>query len=278
MTAGIRIAITAGLALVAGPAVSFQAAPKQPQRQNQVPPRPQPQPQPATVPILPVTIVARFPHDPTAFTEGLAWHRGELYESVGREGLSDVRRVRLADGKILARATIPAAQFGEGLAVWRNDVVTLTWHDGIAHRWDATTLRRKAQHRYTGEGWGLANDAAGLIRSDGTPTLRFADPTTLADRRSVTVTLRDKPLAQINELETVRGAILANIWRTGFIVRIDPATGRVTAIIDLRPLVAEIAATDVEAVANGIAYDPAADRLFVTGKLWPTLFEIKIAG
>ena len=268
MTAGIRIAIAAGLAFVAGPAVSFQA---------QRAPAPAPAPA-ADVPILPVTIVARFPHDPTAFTEGLAWHRGALYESVGREGVSDVRRVRLADGKILMRAAIDPAQFGEGLALWCDDVVTLTWHDGIAYRWDSRSLRRKGQHRYTGEGWGLAADATGLIRSDGTSTLRFADPATLADRRSVTVTLRGKPLAQMNELEVVRGTILANIWRTGFLVRIDPATGRVTAIIDLRPLVAEIAATDVEAVANGIAYDPASDRLFVTGKLWPTLFEIKIAG
>ncbi|HVF93597.1 MAG TPA: glutaminyl-peptide cyclotransferase [Sphingomonas sp.] len=268
--------IAAGLAFVAGPAVSFQAqlAP----RPVPVPPRaPAPLPAAAVVPILPVTIVARYPHDPGAFTEGLAWYRGALYESVGREGQSDVRRVRLADGKVLARSTIEPAQFGEGLAIWRDDIVTLTWHDGIAHRWDARTLKRKAQHRYAGEGWGLASDSAGLIRSDGSASLRFVDPTTLVDRRLLTVTLRGKPLAQINELEVVRGAVLANVWRTGFLVRIDPATGRVTALIDLRPLVAEIGATDVEAVANGIAYDAAGDRLFVTGKLWPTLFEIRIA-
>lgn len=277
MMAGARIAIAAGLALVAGPAVSLpaQVAPVPRIAPPRVAP---PQPTAESVPILPVTIVARYPHDPTAFTEGLAWHRDSLYESVGGEGRSDVRRVRLADGKLLARATIDAAQFGEGLALWGDDLVTLTWHDGIAHRWDARTLKRKAQHRYAGEGWGLASDSRGLIRSDGTATLRFVDPLSFADRSSIVVTLRGKPLAQINELEVVRGAILANIWRTGFLVRIDPATGRVGAIIDLRPLVAEIGATDVEAVANGIAYDARRDRLFVTGKLWPTMFEIKISG
>lgn len=271
MTAGTWSAIAAGLALVAGPAVSYppQAAP--------VAPAPAPAAAlDAPVPLLPVRIVARYPHDPAAFTEGLIWQGGALYESVGREGESEVRRVRLADGKVTARAIIDAAQFGEGLAAWRDELVTLTWHDGIAYRWDARTLKAKGRLRYTGEGWGLATTADGLVRSDGTSTLRFVDPKTFADRRKVTVTLRGKPLAQINELEVVHGAILANVWHTSFLVRIDPATGRVTGIVDLRPLVAEIAATDPEAVANGIAYDAAGDRLFVTGKLWPTLYEVKI--
>lgn len=265
MTAGIWTTIAAGLAFVAGPAVSSVA---------QV--APAAAPDDSAPPLLGVTIVARYPHDPDAFTEGLAWHRGALYESVGREGRSEVRRVRLADGKVMARAPIDPAQFGEGLALWRDDLVTLTWHEGIAYRWNARTLKPTRRMSYAGEGWGLASDSTGLIRSDGTPTLRFVDPQTLAERRRVSVTLRGEPLAQINELEVVRGAILANVWRTGFLVRIDPATGRVTAIVDLRPLVAEIGATDREAVANGIAYDPAGDRLFVTGKLWPTLFEIRV--
>jgi glutamine cyclotransferase len=267
MTAGMWSAIAAGLALVAGPAVSSppQAARAVPSVAVEAP-----------VPLLPVRIVARYPHDPAAFTEGLIWHGGALYESVGREGQSEVRRVRLADGKVTARATIDAAQFGEGLAAWRDELLTLTWHDGIAYRWDTRTLKAKGRLRYTGEGWGLATTADGLVRSDGTATLRFVDPKTFTDRRRVTVTLRGKPLAQINELEVVHGAILANVWHTSFLVRIDPATGRVTGIVDLRPLVAEIAATDPEAVANGIAYDAAADRLFVTGKLWPTLYEVKI--
>ena len=277
MTAGRRIAIAAGLALVAGPALSFAGGSHPAQVARPVAPPPTAVAADAPVPILPVRIVARYPHDREAFTEGLIWHGGALYESVGREGRSEVRRVRLADGTITARATIDPAQFGEGLAAWRGDLIMLTWHEGVAYRWDARTLKAKGRLRYTGEGWGLASDSGGLIRSDGTATLRFVDPATLADRRQVTVTLRGKPLAQINELEVVGGAILANVWHTGFLVRIDPATGRITGIVDLRPLVAEVAATDSEAVANGIAYDAAGDRLFVTGKLWPTLFEIKLA-
>ncbi|KQU53238.1 glutamine cyclotransferase [Sphingomonas sp. Leaf339] len=230
----------------------------------------------ARAPMAGVTVVARYPHDATAFTEGLIWHDGALYESVGREGQSDVRRVRLADGKVERRGTIPPAQFGEGLAAWRNELISLTWHDGIAHRWNAKTLKRHGQSRFVSEGWGLTSDGHALIQSDGTATLRFLDPMTLKVRRQVSVTLNGRPLDQINELEWVDGAILANVWHQPFLVRIDPASGRVTRIIDLRPLVAEIGARDPEAVANGIAYDAAKKRLFVTGKLWPTVFEIRL--
>jgi len=228
------------------------------------------------VPMLSATIVARYPHDRTAFTEGLLWHDGALYESTGQERQSDVRRVSLADGKILARARIDPAQFGEGLALWKDQLVSLTWHDGIAHRWDVRTLKPRGQNRYTGEGWGLTSGSRGFIQSDGSDSLILRDPLTLAERSRVAVTIDGRPLRDINELEYVHGAVLANVWHTGFLVRIDPATGKVTAIIDLRPLVAEIAATDPEAVLNGIAWDAKADRLFVTGKYWPTLFEIKI--
>jgi glutamine cyclotransferase len=223
-----------------------------------------------------VTVVARTPHDRTAFTEGLIWHDGALYESVGRESQSDVRRVRLIDGKVEKRVTIPPAQFGEGLTAWGRELVSLTWHDGIAHRWDAKTLKATGTSRFAGEGWGLTSDGRRLIHSDGTSTLRFLDPKTLREQGRVTVTFAGKPLDQINELEWVGGSLLANIWHQPFLVRIDPVSGRVTQLIDLRPLVAEIAATDPEAVANGIAYDPAAKRLFVTGKLWPTVFEIRL--
>jgi glutamine cyclotransferase len=231
---------------------------------------------PAKVPMLTATIIARYPHDKTAFTEGLLWHDGALYESTGQEGASDVRRVNLADGKILARATIPAAQFGEGLALSAGQLISLTWHDGIAHRWDVRSLKPRGEGRYTGEGWGLTADATQLIQSDGSPTLIFRDPKTLAERRRVPVTIDGRPLRDINELEYVRGAVLANVWHTGFLVRIDPASGRVIAVIDLRPLVAEVGATDGDSVLNGIAWDAKADRLFVTGKYWPTLFEIRL--
>lgn len=233
-------------------------------------------PDDAPVPVLTARVVARFPHDPTAFTEGLLWHDGALYESIGLEGRSEVRRVTLADGKVTARARIPASEFGEGLAAWGNELVSLTWHGGVAHRWDIRTLKPRGDGRFTGEGWGLTTDATGLIQSDGTTTLRFLDPRTLAVRRTVDVTLRGQPVRDVNELEAVDGAILANVWHTSYLLRIDPATGRTTAIIDLSPIVAQVRVTDPEAVANGIAWDPARRRLFVTGKLWPALFEIAL--
>jgi glutamine cyclotransferase len=227
------------------------------------------------VPVLTARIVARYPHDPAAFTQGLAWADGALYESTGIAGRSEVRRVAL-NGRVTVRARIDPKQFGEGLAVWRDQIVTLTWHDGIAHRWNARTLRRVGSARYVGEGWGLAANGDTLALSDGTPTLRFLDAATFRESRRVTVTLRGRPLAEVNELEYVDGALLANVWHTGLLVRIDPASGRVTALVDLRPLVVEVAARDPEAVANGIAWDAKRRRLFVTGKLWPTLFEIAL--
>lgn len=238
-------------------------------------PAPRVAPAPARPPLLVPRVVARYPHDRAAFTEGLIWHDGALYESVGLEGQSDVRRVNLATGRVLARARIPAAQFGEGLAAWKGGLVSLTWHDGIAHRWTAA-LRPLGTLRYEGEGWGLASDARGFVRSDGSATLTFHDPATLKVTRRLTVTLNGRPLDQLNELEVVDGAILANVWHQPFILRIDPASGRVTGVVDLRAIVAEVGATDRESVANGIAWDAGRRRLFVTGKRWPTVFEIAL--
>lgn len=237
---------------------------------------PQAQPAPAPVPVLAARIVHRYPHDPHAFTEGLLWRDGALYESIGLEGRSEVRRVDLATGKVVQRARIPADQFGEGLASWGTQLISLTWHGGVAHRWDARTLRRVGGGRFAGEGWGLASDGRQLVHSDGTATLRFLDPATLGVARQVTVTLRGRPVGQVNELEVVDGQVLANVWHTPYLLRIDPADGRATAVVDLRPVVAEIKARDPEAVANGIAWDAKGRRLFVTGKLWPTLFEIAL--
>ncbi|MFK3889483.1 glutaminyl-peptide cyclotransferase [Sphingomonas sp. NPDC079357] len=225
--------------------------------------------------VVPV-IVRRTPHDPAAFTEGLVWHGGALVESVGLEGRSDVRRVDVATGKVVLRRTIPAAQFGEGLAVWKGEAISLTWHDGVAHRWTAATLKPLGTMRYTGEGWGLTSDATSLIRSDGSATLTFHDPATMKVRRKLTVTFAGRALDQINELEMVDGQILANVWHQPFIVSIDPRSGVVTRVIDLRAIVAEVGARDPEAVANGIAWDAKARRLFVTGKRWPTMFEIRL--
>ncbi|MFV1918383.1 glutaminyl-peptide cyclotransferase [Sphingomonas sp. MJ1 (PH-R8)] len=233
---------------------------------------------PSPAPVYPITarIVARYPHDPGAFTEGLLWHDGALFESIGLEGRSEVRRVRLEDGQVLARAVLPADQFGEGLALWENSLVSLTWKTGLAHRWDAKTLKRTGSFRYTGEGWGLASDGKALIQSDGSATLRFRDPKSFAVQRELTVTANGRPVRNLNELEVVDGAIFANVWHRNYLVRIDPASGAVTGLMDLSALATEVAATDPEAVPNGIAWDPAKRRLFVTGKLWPTLFEIAL--
>ena len=221
-------------------------------------------------------IAAAYPHDPGAFTQGLFYLDGALYESTGQIGRSTIRRVRIADGRVLQSATIPPTQFGEGIVNWGDQIISVTWTGGIGHRWDRATLRWLGMWRYQGEGWGLTQNGAEIIMSDGTAELRFLDPATLAERRRLAVTLRGRPLEGLNELEWVRGEILANVWRTGLIVRIDPASGRVTGIVDLRPLAAEHGGGDPDKVLNGIAYDAAGDRLFVTGKNWPRLYEIDL--
>lgn len=245
----------------------------------QVAPPPAPaavQPQPTPVVAIPMRIVARYPHDRTAFTQGLLWHDGALFESTGQPRQSEVRRVRLSDGRVLVRRRLPGEQFGEGLTRVGNQLVSLTWTDGIAHRWDAATLKPLGQSRYPGEGWGLAHDGTSLILSDGTPTLRFLNPVTLAKRRRVTITANGRPVRNLNELEMIDGQLWGNIWHRDYIVRIDPATGAVNALVDLAPLRAELGVLDPEAVLNGIAWDAQGKRLFVTGKWWPTLFEIAL--
>ena len=270
-----RIALIAGLAASTG----WLAPILLPAGAQTVPPRPPavaaaPAPRPA---LLPVAVVARHPHDPAAFTQGLLVHDGQLYESTGRVGQSEVRRVEIATGRVLARASIPADQFGEGLARWGDLLISLTWTDGIAHRWDVRRLRREGRPlRYSGEGWGLATTADGLVFSDGSDELRFLDPDSFAERRRLPVRIGGQPIRQLNELEVVDGRIFANVWMTGFILVIDPDSGVVTHVLDLRPLVAEVAADDRDAVLNGIAWDADNRRLYVTGKLWPTLFEIRL--
>ncbi len=231
---------------------------------------------PTPVPVQGVEIKATYPHDAQAFTQGLFFAEGQLYESTGLPGQSDVRKVRLADGKVLQRAVIPADQFGEGSTAWGKEIVSLTWQHGIAHRWDRATLRRTGGFRYQGEGWGLTQDGRSLILSDGTPSLRFIDPVTFEEQRRITVTVDGQPVAQLNELEWVGGEIWANIWQTSRIARVDPATGAVKGWIDLAGLARLHASTDPDKVPNGIAYEPRSKRLFVTGKRWPKLYEIKL--
>ncbi len=221
-------------------------------------------------------VVAAWPHDPAAFTQGLAWRNGELLESTGRSP-SSVRRVRLADGAVLQRRELDHDLFGEGLTEIDGRVFTLTWTSGRGFVWKADDLSPLATFSYPGEGWGLTDDGRRLILSDGTPVLRFLDPDTFDETGRLQVTLEGRPLGSLNELEWIDGEIFANVWQTDYIVRIDPATGAVTGVIDLRGLLPEAARRDpADDVLNGIAWDPEARRLFVTGKNWPTLFEIRL--
>jgi glutamine cyclotransferase len=230
------------------------------------------------IPVQGVQVRTAYPHDVGAFTEGLLYLDGDIYESTGLEGRSDIRRVRLADGVVLQSQAIDPDLFGEGIVNWGDDLISLTWRDGVGFRWDRKTLTRKGSFRYRGEGWSLTQDGKRLIMSDGTPWLRFLDPRTLKETGRVKVTADGQPVRNLNELEWVKDEVLANIWLTHRIARIDPATGRVKGWIDLSSLPEVRMGLGPDAVANGIAYDAAKDRLFVTGKNWPHLYEIGLTG
>lgn len=216
-----------------------------------------------------------YPHDPDAFTQGLQFIDGALYEGTGLNGRSSIRKVALDTGTVLQKRDVAERYFGEGITVWKSELFELTWQAGVAFVYDKTTFEPRRTITYTGEGWGLTHDGTHLIMSDGSSELRVLDPATFAERRRIKVTAVGAPLKNLNELEYVKGEIFANIWQTDYIARIAPGTGKVTGYIDLRGLLtaAERARTDV---LNGIAYDAAHDRLFITGKLWPKLFEIKV--
>ena len=231
---------------------------------------------PGHAPIWGFRIVATYPHDPRAFTQGLLFLDGDLYESTGQIGRSTIRRVRLEDGEVLQSVDIPEGLFGEGLVNWGDQLISITWQDGVGYRWDRRTLRRLGLWRYRGEGWGLTQNGTDIIMSDGTHELRFLDPSTLRERRRVAVMDGNFPVLRLNELEWVNGEIFANVWMTPMIARIDPQTGRVTGWIDLSALDAQRARWRGDDVLNGIAYDDAGDRLFVTGKNWRQLYEIDL--
>jgi glutaminyl-peptide cyclotransferase len=235
----------------------------------------QPASQNANLPMFSYQVQHIYPHDPNAFTQGLQFVNGVLYEGTGLNGRSSIRRVSLETGKVLKQRDISAEHFGEGITVFKNELFELTWQTGVAFVYDKTTLAPRRSFHYQGEGWGLTHDGTNLIMSDGTNELRILDPVTFAERRRLKVTAVGAPLKNLNELEYVKGEILANVWQTDYVARISPATGNVIGYIDLRGLLttAERAKTDV---LNGIAYDEAHDRLFITGKLWPKLFEVKL--
>ena len=233
--------------------------------------------EPAATPIYRYKVVRSYPHDRQAFTQGLVYHGGFLYEGTGQLGQSGIRRVRLETGEVLKIRSLDARYFGEGIAIWNDSLIQLTWQHGVGFVYDRDTFEPKRTFRYQGEGWGLTHDGTRLIMSDGSESgaLRFFDPDTLRETGKLIVRSGRTPVAHLNELEFVRGEIYANVWETERIARISPKTGQVTGWIDLRGLLDPREAAGVD-VLNGIAYDAEQDRLFVTGKLWPRVFEIQL--
>jgi glutamine cyclotransferase len=220
-------------------------------------------------------VVAVYPHDPNAFTQGLAIAGGQLYEGTGLYGQSTIRKVDLATGRVEKQRPINAMYFGEGIAILDGHLYQLTWQNGIGIVYDLATFSQQRTFQYTGEGWGLTQDGKQLILSDGSAKLRFLDPQTFAVVREIDVRDHGQPVTKLNELEYIDGEIWSNVWYDDRIARISPATGEVLGWIDLAALYPKSARSS-EAVLNGIAYDAAAKRLFVTGKNWPQLYEIEI--
>lgn len=221
-------------------------------------------------------IVKEYPHDPEAYTQGLIFADGSLLESTGRTGQSTLRRVELQTGKVLERIDIPRPYFAEGLAQLKGKLYQLTWQHGVGFIYDSATFAKLGEFKYSGEGWGLTTDGQRLILSDGTNVLRFFDPEDFKLSKTIAVLDRGRAVMELNELEFVQGEVYANVWHNPRIARIDPQTGRVKDWIDLTGLRELSGVRDEEGVLNGIAYDETSGRLFVTGKLWPKLFEIRL--
>jgi glutaminyl-peptide cyclotransferase len=220
-------------------------------------------------------VVHVYPHDAQAFTQGLIFRDGFLYESTGINGRSTLRKVELETGKVVQQRRVDARYFAEGLTDWGSQLLQLTWSTNVGFVYDLATFEPRRTFPYDGEGWGLTHDATSLIMSDGSDQLRFLDPVTLKERRRVQVSDRGTPVRSLNELEFVRGRVYANVWLTDRIAVIDPESGSVTAWLDLASLYRR-PQPGGDDVLNGIAYDATAGRMFVTGKLWPNLFEIRL--
>ncbi len=221
-------------------------------------------------------VLHTWPHDADAFTQGLVFQGGKLFEGTGQEGRSSLRLVELETGRILKKVDVPSPYFGEGITLLKGKVYQLTWQNQRGFIYDASTFSKLGEFTFTGEGWGLANDGQSLILSDGTNRIRFIDPDNFQVRKTIAVFDGSTRISRLNELEYVRGEIYANIWHAERIARIDPQTGHIVGWIDLTGLRSQIEVHDEEAVLNGIAYDETNGRLFVTGKLWPKLFEIRV--
>lgn len=221
-------------------------------------------------------VVNVYPHDRQAYTQGLIWCDGFLYEGTGLHGASSLRKVHLDTGRVVEKHSLDWQYFGEGITEWGGRLLQLTWNSNLGFIYDRSGLKVRGTFRYPGEGWGLTHDRDRLIMSDGTATLRLLDPKTLRETGRLNVQSGGVPLKDLNELEFVRGEIFANVYQTDLLARISPQTGAVTGWIDLRGLLPEADRRIPVDVLNGIAYDAGGNRLFVTGKLWPKLFEIEL--
>lgn len=224
----------------------------------------------------PVRVLQTYDHDPSAFTQGLLYHRGFLYESTGLYGKSTLRKVVPETGKVVRVFNLPPQYFGEGLALWRNRLLQLTWRSRVGFVYDLETFRLLGTFPYTTEGWGLTADETSLIMSDGSSVLRFLDPETYKEVGQIEVMDRGEPVGHLNELEFVRGEILANVWGSDRVLRISLSSGVVLGTLDLSHLRAALGPVRGPDALNGIAYDPEKNRLFVTGKCWPKVFEIEV--
>jgi glutaminyl-peptide cyclotransferase len=233
------------------------------------------QPAGANLPVYGYAVVRSYPHDPAAFTQGLQFLDGFLYEGTGQNGQSSIRKVKLETGEVLQKRDLDEQHFGEGITIFDDELFQLTWQSGVAFVYDRHTFGPKRTFKYSGEGWGLTRDGKNLIMSDGTDRLRVLEPTTFKELRRIAVTAAGTPVRNLNELEYVKGELFANVWQTDYVARIDRATGNVSGWIDLGGLLSPRERATVD-VLNGIAYDAAGDRLFVTGKWWPRVFEIKL--
>ena len=221
-------------------------------------------------------VIATWPHDPQAFTQGLVFRNGSLLESTGLYGRSTLREIDVKTGRVLKQVSVPAQFFAEGLAVIGDGAYQLTWRNGKGFVYDADTFRLKREFSYDGEGWGLTTDGRWLVLSDGSNRIRFLDPANFQVVRTIDVVADGKPVDRLNELEWINGEIFANVWQTNEILRIDPATGRVRGVIDFSGLLAPTDRGPEADVLNGIAYDPKTDRLLVTGKRWPKIYEVRL--
>lgn len=229
-------------------------------------------------PAATASVLHEYPHDTAAFTQGLVYHDGYFFESTGRTGHSSLRQVEIATGRVLRQKAVGERYFAEGLALYGGHLYQLTWQDQLGFIYNPGDFGQTGTFTYEGEGWGLATDGQSLILSDGSNQLRFIDPASNTVRRTVSVMDGGTFVNDLNELEWVKGEVWANVWHTDRIARIDPQTGKVKAWVELTGVLDASRRADPEAVPNGIAYDAEHDRLWVTGKLWPALFEIAVPG